>query len=100
MFDFAEKALKLALRNSEMAEVYIEREHAVEVQVQRDIIDFGKIESMTGVGIRVLKGGRWALHTLQIHRISSEPLKWPQRISGLPIQMKILGSQSRPATPP
>ncbi|WP_321211043.1 TldD/PmbA family protein [Methanothermobacter sp. DP] len=58
MFDFAEKALKLALRNSEMAEVYIEREHAVEVQVQRDIIDFGKIESMTGVGIRVLKGGR------------------------------------------
>ncbi|QHN07924.1 TldD/PmbA family protein [Methanothermobacter sp. THM-2] len=58
MFDFAEKALKLALRNSEMAEVYIEREQTVEVQVQRDLIDFGKIESMTGIGIRVLKGGR------------------------------------------
>lgn len=58
MFDFAEKALKLALRNSEMAEVYIEREQTVEVQVQRDIIDFGKIESMTGIGIRVLKGAK------------------------------------------
>lgn len=58
MFDFAEKALKLALRNAEMAEVYIEREQTVDVEVQRDLIDFGKIESMTGIGIRVLNGGR------------------------------------------
>jgi len=58
MLDFAERALRLALRNAGAAEVYIERERTVEVQVQRDRIDFGKIESTTGVGIRVLADGK------------------------------------------
>lgn len=58
MFGIGEEAVKLALRYGEMAEVYIEREKTLEVEIQRDLIDFGKIESMTGIGIRILKEGR------------------------------------------
>lgn len=58
MLGIGEEAVKRALKYGEMAEVYIEREKTLEVEIQRDLIDFGKIESMTGIGIRILKEGR------------------------------------------
>ncbi|MDI6702040.1 TldD/PmbA family protein [Methanothermobacter wolfeii] len=58
MFEIGEKTLRLALRDAEMAEVYIEREDAVELQVQRERIDFAKTETITGIGVRVIRDGR------------------------------------------
>ncbi len=58
MFDTAKKALDLALKYTDCAEVYIEKERFVEIDIQKDKIDFAKEGFVFGIGIRVIQDGK------------------------------------------
>lgn len=58
MKHIAEQALKEALKYTDMAEIFVEKEQSLQLDIQRDNIDFAKEDSTLGLGIRVIIDGR------------------------------------------
>lgn len=58
MEEVALKTLDMALKYVEDAEVYLEREEKVDVDIQKDQVDFAKEVSSCGIGIRVILKGK------------------------------------------
>lgn len=56
--DIAQKALDLALKHVEEAEVYLEKEEKVDVNIQNHQVDFAKEVSSYGLGIRVINDNK------------------------------------------
>lgn len=54
MDELAQNTLDMALKYVEEAEIYLEREDTVDVDIQNDQVDFAKELSSFGVGIRVI----------------------------------------------
>ena len=58
VIDLAEDALNLALKNSDYAEVYMEKEKSIDVDIQNNEVKFAKEEFTCGIGIRVILDGK------------------------------------------
>jgi PmbA protein len=58
MHDVANQALDLALKHTDQAEVYVEKEEGVDVDIKNDNVDFAKEAFTFGVGVRVIVDGR------------------------------------------
>ncbi|WP_414469578.1 TldD/PmbA family protein [Methanobacterium sp. ACI-7] len=54
MINIAEDALNLALKGSDYAEVYMEKENGIDIDIQNNEIKFAKEEFTCGIGIRVI----------------------------------------------
>jgi PmbA protein len=54
MNNLSEDALNLALKNSDYAEVYMEKEKSIDVDIQNNEIRFAKEEFTYGIGVRVI----------------------------------------------
>lgn len=54
MEHFAEQALKEAQKYTDKAEIYLEKEQIMQVEFQKDRLDFAKEESNLGMGIRLI----------------------------------------------
>jgi len=54
MINTAEHALNLALKNSDYAEVYMEKEKSIDVDIQKNEVNFAKEEFTYGISIRVI----------------------------------------------
>lgn len=58
MIDLAEDALKLALKNADYAEVYMEKEKSIDVDIQNNEVKFAKEEFTCGISVRVILEGK------------------------------------------
>ena len=58
MHDIANQALDLALKYTDQAEIYVEKEEGVDVDIKKDKVDFAKEAFTFGVGIRVIFDGK------------------------------------------
>ncbi|HML06257.1 MAG TPA: TldD/PmbA family protein [Methanobacterium sp.] len=58
MINLAEDALKIALKNADHAEVYIEKENSISVDIQNNEVKFAKEEFTCGIGVRVILNGK------------------------------------------
>ncbi len=58
MHDVANQALDLALKYTDQAEIYVEKEEGVNVDIKKDKVDFAKEAFTFGVGIRVILDGK------------------------------------------
>lgn len=58
MENIAEKALKEAQKYTDIVEIFVENEQSLQLDLQRDNIDFAKDESTMGLGIRVIIEGK------------------------------------------
>lgn len=58
MINTAERALNLALKHSDYAEVYMEEEKSIDVDIQKNEINFAKEEFTYGISIRVILEGK------------------------------------------
>lgn len=71
MINTAESALNLALKNAEYAEVYMEKEKSIDVDIQKNEINFAKEEFTYGISIRVILEGKMGFsYTTNIDKIS------------------------------
>ena len=72
MHDIANKALDLALKYTDQAEIYVEKEEGVNVDIKKDKIDFAKEAYTFGLGIRVIIDGRMGFsYTTQLDNIET-----------------------------
>jgi PmbA protein len=68
--DIAGETLELALKYVDEAEVYLEKEDKIEVNVQNQKVDFAKETSSYGMGIRVIKDGKMGFaHTTDLSKL-------------------------------
>lgn len=68
--DIAGETLELALKYADEAEVYLEKEDKIEVNVQNQKVDFAKETSSYGMGIRVIKDGKMGFaHTTDLSKL-------------------------------
>ncbi len=58
MHDVANQTLDLALKYTDQAEIYVEKEEGVNVDIKKDKVDFAKEAFTLGVGIRVIVEGK------------------------------------------
>ena len=58
MHDIANQALDLALKYTDQAEIYVEKEEGVNVDIKKDKVDFAKEAFTLGMGVRVILDGR------------------------------------------
>ena|SRR5664280_2660051 len=58
MHDVANQALDLALKYTDQAEIYVEKEEGVDVDIKTDKVDFAKEAFTFGVGVRVILDGK------------------------------------------
>jgi len=58
MHDVANQTLDLALKYTDQAEIYVEKEEGVNVDIKKDKVDFAKEAFTFGVGIRVILDGK------------------------------------------
>lgn len=58
LIHLGEETLNLALKNSDEAEVYIEKENSIDVDIQNNEIKFVKEEFIYGIGVRVILNGK------------------------------------------
>jgi PmbA protein len=58
MHDVANQALDLAIKYTDQAEIYVEKEEGVNVDIKKDKVDFAKEAFTFGVGVRVIKEGK------------------------------------------
>ena len=58
MHDVANQALDLALKYTDQAEIYVEKEEGVNVDIKKDKVDFAKEAFTFGLGIRVILNGK------------------------------------------
>ena len=56
--DVANQTLDLALKYTDQAEIYVEKEEGVNVDIKKDKVDFAKEAFTFGVGIRVILDGK------------------------------------------
>jgi len=72
MHDIANKALDLALKYTDQAEIYVEKEEGVNVDIKKDKVDFAKEAYTFGLGIRVIVDDRMGFsYTTQLDNIES-----------------------------
>jgi PmbA protein len=70
MINTAEHALNLALKHSDYAEVYMEKEKSIDVDIQKNEINFAKEEFTYGISIRVILRGKMGFsYTTNIDKI-------------------------------
>jgi len=70
MINTAERALHLALKHSDYAEVYMEKEKSIDVDIQKNEINFAKEEFTYGISIRVILEGKMGFsYTTNINKI-------------------------------
>ncbi len=70
MINTAENALNLALKNAEYAEVYMEKEKSIDVDIQKNDINFAKEEFTYGFSIRVILEGKMGFsYTTNVDKI-------------------------------
>ncbi|HEY0196785.1 MAG TPA: TldD/PmbA family protein [Methanobacterium sp.] len=68
--DIAQETLELALKYADEAEVYLETEEKIEVNIQNQKVDFAKETSSYGLGIRVIKDNRMGFaHTTDLSKL-------------------------------
>ena len=68
--DIAGETLELALKYVDEAEVYLEKEDKIEVNVQNQKVDFAKEISSYGLGIRVINEGSMGFaHTTDLSNL-------------------------------
>lgn len=71
MEDVLQETLDLALKYTDQAEVYLEKEEIVDVDIQKDQVDFAKEVSTCGVGVRVILDGKMGFsYTTNLERIN------------------------------
>ncbi|MGZ7116875.1 MAG: TldD/PmbA family protein [Methanobacterium sp.] len=58
MIHLAEEILNLALKNSDDAEVYMEKEKSIDIDIQNNEVKFVKEEFTYGIGVRVILNGK------------------------------------------
>ncbi len=58
MHDVANQTLDLALKYTDQAEVYVEKEEGVDVDIKNDKVDFAKEAFTFGIGVRVIVDNR------------------------------------------
>ncbi len=58
MDEMAHETLEIALKYVEEAEIYLERQEKVDVDIQNDQVDFAKEVSSYGVGIRIIRDNK------------------------------------------
>ena len=58
MHDVANQALDLALKYTDQAEIYVEKEEGVNVDIKKDKVDFAKEAFTFGLGVRVILDGK------------------------------------------
>nr|WP_282730255.1 TldD/PmbA family protein [Methanobacterium alcaliphilum] len=58
MMDVALQALKYTEKYTDLAEIFVEKEQVLQLDIQNDKLDFAKEESTSGVGIRVILDGK------------------------------------------
>ncbi|WP_048189884.1 TldD/PmbA family protein [Methanobacterium sp. SMA-27] len=58
MHNIANQALDLALNYTDQAEIYVEKEEGVNVDIKKDKVDFAKEAFTFGLGVRVILDGR------------------------------------------
>ena len=58
MHNIANQALDLALKYTDQAEIYVEKEEGVNVDIKKDKVDFAKEAFTFGLGVRVILDGR------------------------------------------
>ncbi len=56
MHDVANQTLDFTLKYTDQAEVYVEKEEGVNVDIKKDKVDFAKEAFTFGVGVRVILG--------------------------------------------
>lgn len=65
--DIAQKTLNLALKYADEAEVYLENEEIIDVNIQNQRVDFAKETTSYGLGLRVIKDNKMGFaHTTDI----------------------------------
>jgi PmbA protein len=70
MEDVLEETLDLALKYTDQAEVYLEKEETVDVDIQKDQVDFAKEVSSCGIGVRVILDGKMGFsYTTNLERL-------------------------------
>lgn len=70
MINLAEDALNLALKNSDYAEIYVENEKSIDVDIQNNEVKFAKEESIYGLGVRVILDSKMGFsYTTNIDKI-------------------------------
>lgn len=68
--DIAGKTLELALKYADEAEIYLEMEDKMEVNIQNQKVDFAKETSSYGLGVRVIKDNRMGFaHTTDLSKL-------------------------------
>lgn len=68
--DIAQKTLELALKYADEAEIYLETEEKMEVNIQNQKVDFAKETSSYGLGLRVIKDNRMGFaHTTDLSKL-------------------------------
>ena len=58
MINLAEEALNLALKNADYAEIYMEKEKSIDVDIQNNEVKFAKEEFTYGISVRVILEGK------------------------------------------
>ncbi len=58
MYELAKKTMDVALKQAENAEIYVEKEESVDVDIKNDKVDFAKEVISLGVGVRVIIDGK------------------------------------------
>lgn len=58
MMEIAQQALKEAEKYTQLAEIFMEKEKVLQLDIQRDHLDFAKEEETIGLGIRVILDGK------------------------------------------
>ena len=99
MHDVANQALDLALKYTDQAEIYVEKEEGVNVDIKKDKVDFAKEAFTFGVGIRVILDGKMGFSystnldnlkiLLKVRFLMLNPMKW-MRILHLHLNQNIL----------
>lgn len=70
--DIAQEALNLALKQVDEAEIYLEKEEIIDVNVQNQRVDFAKETSSIGLGIRVIKDHKMGFaYTTDLSKLQS-----------------------------
>ncbi len=72
MHDVANQALDLALKYTDQAEIYVEKEEGVDVDIKKDKVDFAKEAFTFGVGVRVILDGKMGFsYTTNLDKLES-----------------------------
>jgi len=70
MMQISEETLDLAMKYADHAEVYMEKEKSVNVEIQKNVVDFAKEVLTLGLGVRVILDGKMGFsHTTNMDNL-------------------------------